>query len=171
MLEQKILFKIHMTCLAMTACNTLAPAKRHCAYNKVGRRKAEVRIVPAKARETGKKTRGSQPSNLLPSIPGNDEMGYPDKQEIISKKPAKCNVASFFRTNRKTNSMKPTCSTTASKKLALRYVLENIEYRKRSLYLQEIISISKINDAWRKLLSIYFADPFKINSFQKISKN
>jgi hypothetical protein len=67
--------------------------------------------------------------------------------------------------------MKPACSTTASKKLALRFVLENIEYRKRSLYLQEIISVSKLNDAWRKLLLIYFADPLTINSFQKISKN
>ena len=66
--------------------------------------------------------------------------------------------------------MIPACSTKASKKLAFRYVLENIEYRKRSLYLQEIISFSKINDAWRKLLSLYFAAPLKINPLQ-ISKN
>jgi len=67
--------------------------------------------------------------------------------------------------------MKQACSTTASKKLAFRFILENIEYRKRSLYLQEIISFSKINDAWRMLLSIYFATPLKINPLQKISKN
>jgi hypothetical protein len=113
---------------------------------------------------------GVQSSDMLYSPAENVKNCYLLKLKKIRHIRVLYNVASFFRTNRKTNSMKPACSTTASKKLALRYVLDNIEFRKRSLYLQEVISLSKINDAWRQLLSIYFAAPLKINSRQ-ISKN
>jgi hypothetical protein len=56
-----------------------------------------------------------------------------------------------------------THSSEAIKKLALRYILENIDYRKRCLFLQEIISLSKVNDVWRKALAAYFDNP--VNSF------
>ena len=36
-------------------------------------------------------------------------------------------------------------STDETKRLALRYLLENIDYRRRCLYLQEIISLGREN--------------------------
>ncbi len=62
-------------------------------------------------------------------------------------------------------------SSKASKKLALRFILENIDYRKRSLYLQEIISLGKINDVWRRALSAFFDTPFHHSSMKSFSKN
>jgi hypothetical protein len=62
-------------------------------------------------------------------------------------------------------------TSTESKKLALRFVLENIDYRKRSLYLQEIISLGKINDVWRRALSAFFDTPFHAPAVQSLSKN
>ncbi len=46
-----------------------------------------------------------------------------------------------------------------TKRLALRYLLENIDFRKRSLYLQEIISLSRINDVWRQALIAFLNTP------------
>ncbi|RYG40718.1 MAG: hypothetical protein EOO01_26715 [Chitinophagaceae bacterium] len=59
----------------------------------------------------------------------------------------------------------------ASKKLALRFILENIDYRKRSLYLQEIISLGKMNDVWRRALSAFFDTPFHAPAAKSLSKN
>jgi hypothetical protein len=67
--------------------------------------------------------------------------------------------------------MTPTNTSTATKKLALRYILENIDYRKRSLYLQEIISLGKINDVWRRALSTFFDTPFRATAITTFSKN
>jgi hypothetical protein len=67
--------------------------------------------------------------------------------------------------------MTRTNSTQTTKKLALRFVLENIDYRKRCLYLQEIISLGKVNDVWRKALSAFFDTPVSNISVKVFSKN
>ena len=59
----------------------------------------------------------------------------------------------------------------AAKKLLLRFILENIDYRKRSLYLQEIISMSRFNDVWRKALVSFFNTPATNVSLKEFSKN
>ncbi|MGZ8524785.1 MAG: hypothetical protein ACXWV1_10175 [Chitinophagaceae bacterium] len=63
------------------------------------------------------------------------------------------------------------CTSKATKKLALGFILENIDYRKRSLYLQEIISLSRMNDVWRKALSTFFDTPLNNFSPKTFSKN
>jgi len=62
-------------------------------------------------------------------------------------------------------------SSEASKKLVLRFILENIDYRKRCLYLQEVISLSKLKDVWRKALISYFDSPLNDYSQITFSKN
>lgn len=62
-------------------------------------------------------------------------------------------------------------NSTDAKKLVLRFILENIDYRKRSLYLQEIISMSRINDTWRKALATFFDTPATNFSLKAFSKN
>lgn len=57
-------------------------------------------------------------------------------------------------------------STPTTKKLVLRFVLDNLDYRKRSLYLQEIINMGKKEDCWRKALVAYFDTPYKSTSVQ-----
>jgi len=64
-----------------------------------------------------------------------------------------------------------TNSSPTAKKLLLRFILENIDYRKRSLYLQEIISLSRINDVWRKALTSFFDTPAANISLKAFSKN
>jgi hypothetical protein len=64
-----------------------------------------------------------------------------------------------------------THSSEASKKLALRFILENIDYRKRCLYLQEIILLSKINDTWRQALAVFFDAPINNLSLKVFSNN
>lgn len=62
-------------------------------------------------------------------------------------------------------------STSEAKKLVLRFVMENIDYRKRSLYLQEIISMSRVNDVWRKALAAFFDTPAARPTLKTFSKN
>jgi hypothetical protein len=62
-------------------------------------------------------------------------------------------------------------SSEAAKKLALRYILENIDYRKKCSYLQDIISMSRENDTWRKALATYFDTPYIAMPSKKFSKN
>jgi hypothetical protein len=62
-------------------------------------------------------------------------------------------------------------STDATKKLALRYLLENIDYRKRCLYLQEIISLGKTNDLWRQALVAFLSTPVDIFTLKGFSRN
>ena len=57
------------------------------------------------------------------------------------------------------------------KKLAFRFILENIEYRKLCLYMQDIISFGKTDDVWRKALDRFFDIPFKSLSRKTFSKN
>ena len=52
-----------------------------------------------------------------------------------------------------------TYSSETTKKLALRFLLENIDYHIRCLYLQEIISLGKVNDVWWKTLAAFFNTP------------
>jgi len=59
----------------------------------------------------------------------------------------------------------------ATKKLALRYILESIDYKKRCSYLQDIISMSRENDTWRQALTAFFDTPYKIRRFKNICNN
>jgi len=64
--------------------------------------------------------------------------------------------------------MTPIHSSTATKKLALKFVLDNIDYRKRCLYLQEIIGLGRINNVWLKVLNTFLSTPpahFKLDNF------
>jgi hypothetical protein len=72
---------------------------------------------------------------------------------------------------KKINIMIRTDSTQTTKKLALRFILENIDYRKRCLYLQEIISLGKANDVWRQALAAFFDTPLSNISVKAFSKN
>jgi hypothetical protein len=58
-----------------------------------------------------------------------------------------------------------------SKRLALRFILENIDYRKRCLYLQDIISLGKTGDVWRKALERFFDITLNYLPFKKFSEN
>ncbi|MBL7740629.1 MAG: hypothetical protein JNK14_15535 [Chitinophagaceae bacterium] len=64
-----------------------------------------------------------------------------------------------------------TQSTPATKKLVLYFILENIDYKKRCQYLQEIISMGKANDAWRKALLLFFDTPFNTPPLKAFNKN
>lgn len=59
----------------------------------------------------------------------------------------------------------------AAKKLVFRFILENIDYRKRCIYLQEIVSLCKTNDVWRQALISYFDSPFASESIKAFSEN
>jgi hypothetical protein len=50
-------------------------------------------------------------------------------------------------------------STAVSKKLVLRFVLEHIDFRKRSIYLQEIIKMGRKEPCWRSALLAFFDTP------------
>lgn len=62
-------------------------------------------------------------------------------------------------------------SSEATKKLALRFILENIDYRKRCLFLQEIILLSKLHDIWRQALTAFFETPINSSLENAFSKN
>jgi hypothetical protein len=64
-----------------------------------------------------------------------------------------------------------TFSSDASKKIAFRFIQENIDYRKRCLYLQEIVFLSKNNDIWRRALAAFFDTPFYQRPVTTINKN
>ena len=64
-----------------------------------------------------------------------------------------------------------TYSSQTTKELAVRFVLENIDYRKRCLYLQEIIGMGRENDVWRQALSAFLDTPPNKFSIKAFSKN
>jgi hypothetical protein len=64
-----------------------------------------------------------------------------------------------------------THTSNAAKKLVFRFILDNIDYQKRCLYLQEIISLGKVNDVWRKALMSFFDTPMNDLSLKSFSKN
>lgn len=59
----------------------------------------------------------------------------------------------------------------ASKKLALKFILENIEYKKRCIYLQEIIAMGKENKLWVNALITFFDTPFNLNATRPLALN
>ena len=62
-------------------------------------------------------------------------------------------------------------SSSVTKKLALRFILDNIEYRKKCLYLQEIISMGRKDEVWRMALTSFFDTPFAGFSPRAFCKN
>jgi hypothetical protein len=62
-------------------------------------------------------------------------------------------------------------SSHASKQLILQYVLENIEFKKRSRYLQEIVTMSKDNEILGKMLTNFFGSGLKKNPLKAFCKN
>lgn len=62
-----------------------------------------------------------------------------------------------------------TSSTT--RKLVLRFVLDHVDFRKRSLYLQEIIRMGRKDDCWRKALLIFLDSPFHTINKQQLVLN
>ena len=62
-------------------------------------------------------------------------------------------------------------SSDVTKKLALRYILDNIDYRKRCMYLQEIISLGRLYDVWRQALTAFLNTPVDKFSLTGFSKN
>lgn len=82
-----------------------------------------------------------------------------------------CKTGTVFTIGKKINNMVRTYSSDARKKLALRFILDSIDYRKRCLYLQDIILLGKIDDVWRRALSQFFDIPFKTPSCKTFSKN
>ena len=62
-------------------------------------------------------------------------------------------------------------STDETKRLALRYLLENIDYRRRCLYLQEIISLGRENYVWHQALLAYLNTPVDNFSLRKVCNN
>ena len=59
----------------------------------------------------------------------------------------------------------------ASKELVFRYVMENIDYRKRCIYLQEIIKLGQKDSVWQKALLTFFDNSFNSTYFTSFSKN
>lgn len=80
-------------------------------------------------------------------------------------------LAQFLNTGTKTNKMAPVYTSSVTKKLVLKYVMENIKHRKRSLYLQEIIAIGKTDKVWNNALLLFFEVPFTTREIPSISKN
>ena len=62
-------------------------------------------------------------------------------------------------------------SSRAAKELVLQFVLDSIDQRKKSLYLQEIISMGKRDDMWIRFLTAYFEKPVDRQSWWQFSVN
>jgi hypothetical protein len=67
--------------------------------------------------------------------------------------------------------MSPVCYSNAAKRLVLQFILESIDYRKKCAYLQEIISMGKINETWHQTLALFFDTPLQYASPKVFSKN
>ena len=80
-------------------------------------------------------------------------------------------LAQFFVVYYKTNTMVPVFTSSVTKKLVLQYAQQNIDFRKRSLYLQEIITIGKTNKLWLDALVVFFDTPLTSNAKRCFSKN
>jgi hypothetical protein len=62
-------------------------------------------------------------------------------------------------------------SSRAAKELVLQFVLDSIEQRKKSVYLQEIISMGKKDQMWIHFLNAYFRKPVDHSSWWEFSMN
>lgn len=60
--------------------------------------------------------------------------------------------------------MRRRLSSYATKRLLISYVEESLDYRKRSLYLQEIISLGRENNVWRKALLAFLDTPYSLRN-------
>lgn len=67
--------------------------------------------------------------------------------------------------------MLPVFTSSVTKKLVIQYAQQNIDIRKRSVYLQDIISFGKTNEVWIKALKIFFDTPLSKNSLKAFCKN
>jgi hypothetical protein len=84
----------------------------------------------------------------------------------------KMKLAQFFKFYFiKIAAMMNACSNEATKKLVVRYILNDIDYKKRCLYLQEIIAMGRKDDLWIRALSAFFDSPMSQPSLKSISKN
>ena len=57
------------------------------------------------------------------------------------------------------------------KKLATQFILQHADYRKRCLYLQEIIEMGRRDDLWRKALLAFLDTPVSLAAFRKPGRN
>ncbi len=57
------------------------------------------------------------------------------------------------------------------KKLALQFILQHADYRKRCAYLQEIIAMGREDDLWRRALLSFFDTPVSPAAFRRPGKN
>lgn len=64
-----------------------------------------------------------------------------------------------------------TYSNEAAKKLVVRYILNDIDYKKKCLYLQEIIAMGRKDNLWIRALSAYFDSPMDHPAIIKFCKN
>lgn len=62
-------------------------------------------------------------------------------------------------------------SSEVTKKLLLRCIQENIEFKKRSSYLQEIILMSRKNKLLVRLLETFLSCPMHTPSYKEFSNN
>ena len=85
--------------------------------------------------------------------------------------PAKYEAGIILGFSIKTILMISTYTSEVTKKLAFRFILENIDYRKRCLYMQEIISLGKVNNVWRQALALFFDCSINSFSLKAFSKN
>lgn len=58
-------------------------------------------------------------------------------------------------------------SNPTTRKLVLRFVMDHVDFRKRSLYLQEIIRMGKKEDCWRQALLAFLDTPFHTEPLRK----
>jgi len=57
------------------------------------------------------------------------------------------------------------------KKLALRFLLQHAEYKKRCRYLQEIIQMGRRDDLWRRALLAFLDTPVGSTAFRRPGMN
>jgi hypothetical protein len=62
-------------------------------------------------------------------------------------------------------------SSRAAKELVLQFVLDSIEQKKKSQYLQEIISLGKKENVWMRLLNEFFQAGSYFEQTRKFSMN
>ena len=57
------------------------------------------------------------------------------------------------------------------KKLALQFILQHANYRKRCKYLQDIIAMGREDELWRKALLAFLDTPVSLTAFRRPGKN
>ncbi|MCC7401730.1 MAG: hypothetical protein IT214_09615 [Chitinophagaceae bacterium] len=62
-------------------------------------------------------------------------------------------------------------STEITKALVMRYLQHDADYKKRSLYLQEIISMGRKDQLWIRALAAYFDSPMDVPPIKSLCKN